>query len=766
MLRGIRNISTRIQRHSNFMACSTASSPTSSLTQTSQVDSSHSGQPEFEYDPIDLSTTIEWRLFLMEQILNCTNPALTPALRATLLCPPSQQCIRECLEKGEIPPEHSNLRREIEQHVRHFDAQQQVPHNMGYDMDHIRSRTHMVPNITEEFTIPEVKTFLQRLRALAKIEKLRDSKVVNNWNMLFIGNAGVGKVATAGLVAKVLQEEGVLQNNRSNNVVALRAVDIVECLQSQGAKSLKELFDYCTGKVLYVDEAHQLVSIPLAGTTPEHQAPTVMDLLVSEMERRIATGSTTLGQNTQRQVPVVMILGVYPASLKSLSRVIAGISSRYPFRLEFEEASPERLAQMMRWMVGRKGLRMSPEVDSHLPALLSQVSTRIDAREGNWHMINKVLTQAAQHQAQRVAEAMSSIPETPIEEVAQITAGDVADSSADATQNAGESNQLTEQQEGETQERLQTELLLPADFRGFRTDEETPEDVIAEMDQLIGQPGPKSFTRALMAQASLLVEKQNRGLPTMENDSLHMVFKGTAGTGKTIFASLLARLLKSLKILKNGQFIKASRQDLVGKYLGQTAHITTDLVYSAMGGVLFIDEAYSLVTDTNVDSYGMEALTALMEAMEVHRHDLVVILAGYPDEMEKIVGSNPGLRSRISHYVNFNKYSVPDLVAIAKSMLDTQHYLLNADTEKQLTNYILKLNTSLNGNARQARNLVSKIILCQNLRLTHGGLSGLEEDDLKRITTADIEKAAGLFAAQDLPTQKSLSVDDHSAYII
>lgn len=226
--------------------------------------------------------------------------------------------------------------------------------------------------------------------------------------------------------------------------------------------------------------------------------------------------------------------------------------------------------------------------------------------------------------------------------------------------------------------------------------------------------------------------------------NLHMCFAGSPGTGKTTVATKMAEILHALGYLPSDHLVTVGREDLVGQYVGHTGPKTKEVVKRAMGGVLFIDEAYSLHRPDNERDYGQEAIEILLQVMEEHRDRLVVILAGYSDRMDGFFGLNPGLRSRIAHHLNFPEFSVDELVEIGHQMLDDQGYELAPDAEPVFSDYVTRRRGQPNfANARSIRNAIDRSRLRQAARLVDaGGL--VTRDSLRTITSADM-LASGVF---------------------
>ncbi len=263
--------------------------------------------------------------------------------------------------------------------------------------------------------------------------------------------------------------------------------------------------------------------------------------------------------------------------------------------------------------------------------------------------------------------------------------------------------------------------------------------VLSQLDQeLIGLLPVKSRIREI---ASLLLVERIRQKMSLANTytTLHMSFTGNPGTGKTTVAMRMAGILHRLGFVRRGHVISVTRDDLVGQYIGHTAPKTKEILKNAMGGVLFIDEAYYLYRPENERDYGQEAIEILLQVMEAQREDLVVILAGYRDRMERFFQSNPGFRSRIAHHIDFPDYSEPELLAIAEMMLVEQNYRFTADARDAFVRYIaLRKTQPLFSNARSIRNALDRIRLRQANRIVSHLDRVLNSEDLMAIEADDV----------------------------
>jgi len=271
-------------------------------------------------------------------------------------------------------------------------------------------------------------------------------------------------------------------------------------------------------------------------------------------------------------------------------------------------------------------------------------------------------------------------------------------------------------------------------------------DPYQELDELIGLNSVKTEVRSLANFVKLQKQREAQGLKTAKV-SYHLVFYGSPGTGKTTVARIVGRIYKDLGVLKKGHTVETDRSGLVAKYMGQTALKTDTVVQQALDGVLFIDEAYALVPEgDNGQDYGPEAIATLLKRMEDYRDRLVVIIAGYKDEMQRFIDSNPGLQSRFNRYIDFPDYTGGELADIFKMYMKKNQYTLSPDAEtylKERFEYAVAHKDRNFGNARYARNVFEKSIQQQANRLA--GQSNLSKEQLTELTVDDLK---GGFAAR------------------
>lgn len=262
------------------------------------------------------------------------------------------------------------------------------------------------------------------------------------------------------------------------------------------------------------------------------------------------------------------------------------------------------------------------------------------------------------------------------------------------------------------------------------------EEILQELNDMIGLSMVKKFIHELQAFVEIQRKRQKENLIT-DPLVLHMIFSGNPGSGKTTVARLVGKLFKELGVLQKGHVIECERADLVGEYIGHTANKTRDMVKKALGGVLFIDEAYSLARGGEKD-FGKEAIDALVKAMEDHKDNLILILAGYKLEMNMFIQTNPGLRSRFPIHIDFPDYSIEELIEIGELMLSKRQYAFQPEAKMAFRKMLQRMTLlhPYSGNARMVRNMIEKTIRKQAVRLY--GQTHVSRDDLIQIRVEDL----------------------------
>ena len=388
----------------------------------------------------------------------------------------------------------------------------------------------------------------------------------------------------------------------------------------------------------------------------------------------------------------MIILAGYNKEMAAFLSTNSGLASRFPNVFNFADYTHEEMAGILRSVTIEKGFTLDENLDDEdkLVPLVHRCVKSGEIAKGNGRLVRNMVEAAIARQTNRVF--------------------------ALGTVTRGTLTTLTEDDFGEAD----------SNAAGL---ESVPE-VLAKLDSVVGLDSVKVFVKQLMAQLTMRAQRLEAGLPVPGDSSLHMIFSGNPGTGKTTVARIVAAAFKSLGILRLGHLVECDRASLVAGYAGQTAIKTKQLVETALGGILFVDEAYALVSDDR-DTFGKEALDTLMKGTEDHRDDLVVILAGYPGDMDKLLSRNPGLKSRFATTIGFADYTEDELMQIADSMLAADMFVLSEGARAALMTIFVCMATvhdRENGNGRAVRNLLERAKRSQALRLMELGGKRTKEE--------------------------------------
>ncbi|MEY9213897.1 right-handed parallel beta-helix repeat-containing protein [Thermobifida halotolerans] len=512
----------------------------------------------------------------------------------------------------------------------------------------------------------EVRTLINRTQMARRRAEMGLPAPPMNRHLVFGGPPGTGKTTVARLYGRILAELDVL---RYGHVVEVSRADLVSQYVGGTAIKTTEVFERAKGGVLFIDEAYTL-SGKTGGSGPDFGREAI-DTLVKLME--------------DHRDDVVVIAAGYTEEMEGFLAANPGMASRFNRTIEFPNYETDELVRIVEGMCVAHHYELAEETREALRTLFEEMPR--DATFGNGRTARKIFEEMVDRQAFRLGDAP---PDSP----------------ADLTR------------------------LLPADL-GVKVPEPgadggEPKDELtelrAELDAMIGLRQVKDTVNDLANLLVMSTQRKALGLP-VPSMSHHLVFTGAPGTGKTTVARLYGRLLKTLGVLTSGQVVEAARADLVGRYVGHTAQLTTEVFERARGGVLFIDEAYTLTPRGGGNDFGQEAVDTLVKLMEDHRDEVVVIVAGYTADMQRFLDSNPGLASRFSHRVEFADYSDEELVTIVDQMARKSGYECGEATLAALATHFAAVPRDASfGNARYARQVMERMITRQAGRLV--GMAG------------------------------------------
>jgi SpoVK/Ycf46/Vps4 family AAA+-type ATPase len=511
-------------------------------------------------------------------------------------------------------------------------------------------------------------------------------------HFVFLGPPGTGKTAVARIIAKIFYAFGLLD---SPVVVEAQRADLVGEYLGATAIKTNELVDSALGKVLFIDEAYSLVNEGDGqGDRFGHEA-------VQALLKRAEDDRENL----------IIILAGYERQMENFLTANPGLNSRFGLRIKFPGYNAAELLALADLALQGKGELLDPDARPVLRRLFEEVARRRLADElGNGRFVRSLLAKSGQHRDVRV---MAGPQEPSPAELVILRGEDIEPAYAELTTR----------------------------FRGY-TDTPTVESALAELDALVGMEPVKQQVHEIAAQLRVARLRDQQGLAN-QPPVRHFVFTGPPGTGKTTVARIIGRIFAALGLLVRPEVIEAHRADLVGEHLGSTAIKTNRLVDSALGGVLFIDEAYALHNEaySGGDAFGSEAVATLLKRAEDDRDRLVVVLAGYPQDMDRLLRSNPGLASRFSTRITFPSYGPDELSRIAEVIAAQAGDSFDAEAKPVLHSIFVEAcergQIDELGNGRFARSLFERACAGRDLRISRQG-EAATATDLTTVLAPDV----------------------------
>lgn len=522
-----------------------------------------------------------------------------------------------------------------------------------------------------------VKDRVEEIVRFAKAQKLREKRglreMQTSLHMVFTGNPGTGKTTVARLFGKLFKSIDVIENDQ---VVEVSRVDLVAGYVGQTAIKTQKVIDRALGGVLFIDEAYMLTQIhDEAGSDYGQEA---IDTLLKAME--------------DHRDNLVVIAAGYQEEMSRFISSNPGLKSRFKTFLHFEDYKGQELYRIFRRICVSNDMRIPGEIEEKLSRFFERMYKQRGKDFANGRDVRNFFENSVMKHDSRVMVLADPDEET-----------------------------LT--------------TFAASDF-GFDQEPDLLDEALEELMGMTGLSGVKKTVEELIAQIRLRQRREALGVDS-EAMSLHMVFTGNPGTGKTMVARLIGRIFSALGILSDGQLIEADRAKLVAGYSGQTAIKTKQVVNSALGGVLFIDEAYTLAPhgDSGAD-FGREAIDTLLKEMEDNRSALVVIVAGYEENMAEFIDSNSGLASRFNNYIHFEDYTPDELLMIFRKLCDKEKYDISEEALELIRLIFEKIDPKRFGNGRGVRNIFEKIKLSQAVRLSKSP----EDENIFQITAEDVRK--------------------------
>ena len=504
-----------------------------------------------------------------------------------------------------------------------------------------------------------VKKEISNLAAFLNLQIRRgETNTFQGKHYVFTGNPGTGKTTVARIMADVFKTLGIL--SRGQLVEADRA-KLVAGYSGQTAIKTNQLIDSAMGGVLFIDEAYTLKS-----NDGDSFGAEAIDTLLKRLE--------------DDRGKFICIVAGYTDQMHDFIDTNPGLKSRFTQAIHFDDYTPDELTQIFLNLAAAKNFTINEDTRGAIHRQFEQLYLRRDKNFGNAREARRIFDETVERQSQRLVSLMND-PGFKEEEMFSITSEDLPSA--------------------------QSEKARPLD------------EVLNELDEFVGMRSVKNSIRRLAVQSMFMKQRAAMGAGNVQQLAMNFILTGNPGTGKTSIARKMGEVLNSMDILPTSRVMEASRATLVGKYMGETPKIVNNMCDKAMGGILFIDEAYTL-SEQN-DQYGKEAIDTLMKRMEDDRGKFVVIAAGYKDQMETFLQMNPGLASRFTHKMHIDDYNEDELLAIFKKMAQKEQYTLSPTAEFKAMDVIFKMVMSKDasfGNAREMRNLLDQTIQQLSMRVS------------------------------------------------
>lgn len=556
--------------------------------------------------------------------------------------------------------------------------------------------------------VKEYTTYLNFLK-IRKEKGFEDTEKIN-LHAVFTGNPGTGKTTVAKMLGKIYHQLGLVSKG---HVLEVDRSDLVAEYIGQTAPKTKEAIKKAKGGILFIDEAYSLAR---KNDDSKDFGKEAIEILLKEM----SDGDGDLA----------IIVAGYPTEMNNFLESNPGMKSRFSMFYDFPDYIPQELMQIADFTMQKRGVLLSATAKDYLYKKLVEAYRNRDKMFGNARYVNSIIDESKMNMGLRL---MQTINPTGLsnEELSTIDSVDIAKIYEGKVKNLAD---------------------IPID-------EDLLKSALSNLHSMIGLNGVKNEIDELV---KLVRFYKEIGKDVRQSFSLHAVFTGNPGTGKTTVARILAQIYKALGILERGNLVECDRQALVGGFVGQTALKTTEVLNRAHGGVLFIDEAYAL-SEGGESDFGKEAIETILKRMEDNRGDFIVIVAGYTENMKQFLESNPGLRSRFDREFHFEDYGAEQLYDIAIKMLAANMITPDEKAGLHLKAYLQFLFQTRNrnfGNARNVRKVVEETIKNQHLRLARLDSKERSSDMIRTLHIEDVEEFK--IDPNALPTHRGIGFKQNS----
>lgn len=573
-----------------------------------------------------------------------------------------------------------------------------LPEDIPYEAPKELDINEIMVELNKLTGMKEIKDEIKNLVNFLNIEKKRNeqggSSSPLNIHFVFTGNPGTGKTTVARIIGKVFKQLGLLP---SGHVIEADRSKLVGTTIGSTAPKTDQVIDSAMGGILFIDEAYTL--------SPDDASfdygKEAIDQLLKRME-------------DDRGKFIVVVAG-YTNEMRKFLNANPGLNSRFTKKIHFADYGPEEMVEIFNGMVKEKDLLLDKVAEENILKFFKGVHISRDKNFGNAREVRNIFEAAIQRQGTRLSKRMQQADFNPTE----------------------------------------LKYLTIEDIQGEETKTKSFDEVLKELDEFIGMDSVKKAVKEIALQIKTAQERVNRGLADAEKLGMHFILTGNPGTGKTSISRKLGEVFKAIGFLPKGHVIEVDRSKLVASFVGKTPQLVNDACDQAMGGILFVDEAYTLAGDPlkGGDSFGKEAIETLMKRMEDDRGKFVVIAAGYKKEINDFLDTNPGMKSRFDKYLHIDDYTEDELFKILLGMANKKKYKISEDALdeiKKLINGMVSSKSKDFANARDIRKLFDTLVAKQSERVSKIANELLTDEMLCTITKEDIPSFG----------PKSISVDE------